>query len=147
MTTLELVLEQICGDAPQFLHITAGKPHWGQRDDFLQHEPLDPVLVWREWDLHKELLLKRTVTVDVSEEGSPHKNQAEGGFGRYGTPGVGIWQTDPKRILWRNILERISTQVPAAFTYEACGSTYKNKKPPKNDIIDVMGIKQIFYFR
>ncbi len=58
-----------------------------------------------ERDLHKEFLLKRTVTVDVSEEGSPHKNQTEGGFGCYGTPGVGIWQTDPKRILWRDFEE------------------------------------------
>lgn len=90
ITTLEFVLEQICGDAPQCLHITAGKPHGGQGDAFLQHEPLDPVLVRRERDLHKELLLKRAVTVDVSEEGSPHENQAEGSFGRYGTPGVGI---------------------------------------------------------
>ncbi len=109
MTTLEFVLEQICRDTPQFLHIAAGKPHWRQGNVFLQHEPLDPVLARRERDLHKEFLLKRTVTVDVSEEGPPHKNQTEGGFGRYGTPGVGIWQTDPKRILWRDL--RIRMQV------------------------------------
>lgn len=87
---MNLVLEEISGDAPQILHILAGKCHGGQGNALLQHEPLDPVAMRRERDLHKEFLLKRAVTVDVSEERPPHKNQAEGGFGGHGTPGVGM---------------------------------------------------------
>lgn len=87
---MNFVLKEISSDAPQILHVLAGERHGGQGNALLQHEPLDPVAVWRERDLHEELLLKRAVTVDVSEERSPHKNKAEGGFGGHGTPGVGM---------------------------------------------------------